>query len=100
MGTNELESSPEVNSHYLKSANNNADGRPSAEPKTASRQPSGTFEGEMRPSSQQHSSAQMRQTPIDQSSIIKNGDESAFNNNLHIFPSGAAPAQAMQAPQG
>ena len=46
MGTNELESSPEVNSQYLKSANNAIEGRPSAEPKS---------EGEMR-SSQQHSS--------------------------------------------
>jgi len=35
----------------------------------------------------------MRPTPIDQSSIIKNQDESGFNNNLNIFPNGAMSQQ-------
>ena len=67
------------------------DGRPSEEPaRTTSANPS-TFEvGDLRSatSGHQNSSAQMRPTPIDQSSIIKNGDESGFNNNLNIFPPG------------
>lgn len=33
-------------------------------------------------------SSSTRPKPIDQSSIIKNNDESAFHNNLNIFPSG------------
>ena len=91
MGANELESSPEVRSQYLE----NDEGRPSEEPRTASRQPShsGLHDGDMRNSSAQASSAAMRPVQIDQSSIIKTNDESAFNNNLNIFPNGGQHSQ-------
>ena len=93
MGANELESSPEVRSHYLQ-AN---EGRTSAEPHTASRHTSQQY------LDAHQSSIAMRATPIDQSSIIKNQDESAFNNNLYIFPNGTTnqqprPSYAQQPP--
>ena len=71
-----------MRSHYLQPN----EARTSAEPRTASRHPSQQY-------LDQGNSTGMRPTPIDQSSIIKNQDESGFNNNLNIFPNGAMSQQ-------
>ena len=94
MGANELESSPEVRSHYLQ-PESRLNGDRTSEPKTVSRNPSQPGIDGDRTSSQHHQSASAnRPQHIDQSSIIKNQDESAFTNNLNIFPS----ANASQVP--
>ena len=96
MGANELDASPEMRSHYLKAGSQvKAEGRASEEPKTVSAQPSpAPLDGDLKTSSQ-HQSSSNRPQPIDQSSIIKTNDESAFHNNMpNIFPSANATNQA------
>lgn len=94
MGATDLEESPEVRSRYLQPDSRlNNEGRASEEPHTASRHPTNpsqnTLDPDLRGSSRNVNSTAQRPQPIDQSSIIKTQDESAFNNNLqHIFPSG------------